>query len=95
MVVGQFFLSVHLCYFTTATMQRLLGDAGLPACCRRGLLADAAPWATFARAANVFGPFALAKKVAEKLSLADLPFTYQLGQTLTVARLDGDAGSRP
>jgi SAM-dependent methyltransferase len=90
-----FFLSVHLSYFTTATMERLLDGAGFRVLSSRPFWQTLPLGYVFARAANVFSPFALANRVVEKLSLANLPFTYQLGQTLTVARLDGDRGSRP
>ncbi len=81
-----FFLSVHLFYFSPKTIKRLLDKAGFE------LVSLTPYWQTLQlgyvlkRASAYVKPLGLAEKLVTKMGLGELPLTYNLGQTLVIAR---------
>lgn len=88
-----FLLSVHLTYFTPKTMTRFLNDQGFD------VLEINPFWQTLPlayvleRAAPYFGVFGVLQKVVTKVGLARLGLTYNLSQSLCVARKSPDWNS--
>ena len=81
-----FFLSVHLIYFTPETITGLLNK-------HRFEVIEMHPyWQTLElgyalqRARNILSYFAPVEKLVHLIKLSDLPFTYNMGQSLIVAR---------
>ncbi|MBF0143285.1 MAG: class I SAM-dependent methyltransferase [Magnetococcales bacterium] len=81
-----FFLSVHLYYFTLATLRRMLDRLGF------ATLWSGPYWQTLEtgyvlrRAAHEFPPFGWAERGVASLGLSRVPLTYTIGQSLLVAR---------
>ncbi|MBF0380281.1 MAG: class I SAM-dependent methyltransferase [Magnetococcales bacterium] len=81
-----FFLSVHLFYFTPRTITSFLGKHGFE-------VVEISPyWQTLQlgyvlqRAAQYFRLFGWVGSLVQKLGIANRPITYNMGQTLVVAK---------
>jgi SAM-dependent methyltransferase len=82
-----FLLTVHLYYFTRASMRRLLGNSGFDVVRFEPHLQTLELGYVAQRAAPYLGPLGgLAARLPRALGLARLPFPYWVGQTLVVAR---------
>jgi 2-polyprenyl-3-methyl-5-hydroxy-6-metoxy-1,4-benzoquinol methylase len=81
-----FWLSVHLIYYTRTTIARQLERAGFD-------IVHAQPhWQRLKlsyvlfRASQYFSVFSSLKRVADRIGIGEVPVTYNMGQTLIVAR---------
>jgi 2-polyprenyl-3-methyl-5-hydroxy-6-metoxy-1,4-benzoquinol methylase len=81
-----FFLSVHLIYFNRATITRMLERAGFEVLEVRPFWQTLEAGYVAHRASAYFTPFAWVEKALGWLGLAQAPLTYQLGQSMAVAR---------
>ncbi len=84
-----FFLSVHLFYFTSDTVTRLLNRAGFE------VVSLSPHWQTLEtayvlkRASAYFSILGTFEKMARDIGIGQFPLTYQMGQTLVVAKKRG------
>ena len=81
-----FWLSVHLHYYVRKTMRAQLEKAGFE------VLYMAPHWQqlqlgyVLQRAAGLVPPFVVLEKLVKGIGLGSIPFTYNMGQTLVIAR---------
>ena len=81
-----FWLDVHLLYFTRKTLADLVGRCGFD------VVGFSPFWQTLQlgyvmkRASAYFSGFGLLGRAVEKVGLAGVPFTYNMGQTTLIAR---------
>jgi SAM-dependent methyltransferase len=81
-----FWLSVHLHYYVRTTMRRQLERAGFE------VLYITPHWQqlqfgyVMQRAAGIVPPLKFAAKLVNAIGLGSLPFTYNMGQTMVIAR---------
>lgn len=81
-----FLLSVHLTYFTRTTIRRLLQECGFEVLEIRPYWQTLELGYVMQRAAPYFGFFRWIEKVVRAMGLGKFPFTYQVGQSMVVAR---------
>ncbi|MBI1860033.1 MAG: class I SAM-dependent methyltransferase [Deltaproteobacteria bacterium] len=84
-----FFLSVHLYYFTRATMTRLLRQNGFDPVLIRPHWQTLKLSYVIQRASALVPPLKFLSRVLDKLGLGDLPCRYYIGQTLVIAKPNG------
>ena len=81
-----FFLSVHLLYFTRQTLSRFLQERGFEVLETRPYFQTLSLGYVLKRASAYFEAIKLAQQAAGATGLGKLPFTYNMGQSLLVAR---------
>jgi SAM-dependent methyltransferase len=81
-----FWLSVHLHYYTRNTMRRQLEKAGFSICYMRAHWQELQLGYVLQRAASLLPPFGPLSRLAYAVGVGKLPITYNIGQTLVVAR---------
>jgi SAM-dependent methyltransferase len=81
-----FWLSVHLFYYTRATMARQLARAGYSLIWQEPCWPSLQAGYVFERAAPYFRPAGWLVPVLDALHLSRIPLTYNMGQTLAVSR---------
>ena len=81
-----FWLSVHLLYYTRATMRSQLIRAGFAPLWFQPFWQQLPFGYVLQRAEPYFSPAGLAAKAAEKTGIGKVGFTYNMGQTLVVCR---------
>jgi SAM-dependent methyltransferase len=81
-----FWLSVHLFYYTRATMARQLATSGYTLLWQEPCWPSLQAGYVFQRAAPYFRPAGWVIPVLEALRLSRIPLTYNMGQTLAVSR---------
>jgi SAM-dependent methyltransferase len=81
-----FWLSVHVLYYTRNTMSRQLQRAGFSNLWQQSSWQTLPTGYVLQRAAPYFPPAAWFSPVFKALGLSNLPFTYNMGQTLAVSR---------
>jgi 2-polyprenyl-3-methyl-5-hydroxy-6-metoxy-1,4-benzoquinol methylase len=81
-----FLLSVHLLYYTRATMREQLERSGFEVIDVRPHYQSLPLGYVLRRMSPYFGFADHLRRIAEKLGLAGVPFYYNMGQTLVVAR---------
>lgn len=81
-----FYLSVHLIYFTPMTIKKILEDCGF-------IIEQIEPYFQtlklgyiLKRAATYFPFFSFLEKLVNKVRLSEIPFTYNIGQSMVIAR---------
>lgn len=81
-----FWLSVHLHYYVRKTMQRQLEQAGFEVLFMTPHWQQLQLGYVLQRAAALAPPMVVFEKLVNGIGLGSLPFTYNMGQTLVVAR---------
>ena len=81
-----FFLSVHLIYFTRRTIQLFLEKNGFEVVEQRPYWQTLTLGYAMERACAYFPMLRFPSKVLESIGVANVPFRYNMGQTLLVAR---------
>lgn len=81
-----FFLSVHLFYFSPETITRLLNNAEFEVTVIRPFWQTLGLGYIIKRASAYFGIFKVFQKLCTLLKMDNIPFTYNIGQTLVVAQ---------
>ena len=84
-----FLLSVHLIYFTPATIRRLLSKCGFEVVELRPYWQTLELGYVMQRAIPYFAFFRWMEKIVNALGMGKVPFRYQIGQSMVVARKIG------